>query len=144
MLRGLDYAGAAYEWNYGKQLLAIRTAEASHDRLPDLYGDEFLIRRAARRAGRRTAARHLLVVDELDRADDEFRRSCSILGRLRDHDSEHWDRGGGTADRRVDLGPDPRSPRRAQASLFYHWIDYPSLEREIEILRLHTGTETQG
>ncbi|HZX68013.1 MAG TPA: hypothetical protein VFE70_03960, partial [Candidatus Elarobacter sp.] len=42
---GLDLAAAAYDWNYGKQLLAIRTAEAGHDRAPDLYSDEFLIRR---------------------------------------------------------------------------------------------------
>ncbi|HZW53147.1 MAG TPA: hypothetical protein VFF00_03885, partial [Candidatus Elarobacter sp.] len=42
---GLDLAAAAYDWNYGKQLLAIRAAEAARERTPDLYADEFLIRR---------------------------------------------------------------------------------------------------
>src|SRR6202165_87299 len=70
---GLDLAAAAYDWNYGKQLLAIRAAEASHDRTPDLYRDAFLIRRpllAALDADRERGI--VLLIDEIDRADDEF------------------------------------------------------------------------
>ena len=78
---GLDLAAAAYDWNYGKQLLAIRTAEAlrpaagpaAHELVLDLYADEFLIRRPLLAALGATRERGIvLLIDEIDRADDEF------------------------------------------------------------------------
>ncbi|MDB5028086.1 MAG: coxD, partial [Candidatus Eremiobacteraeota bacterium] len=62
---GLDLAAAAYDWNYGKQLLAIRAAEGSGERPPDLYGDDFLIRRPLLAAlGARRERGIVLLIDE--------------------------------------------------------------------------------
>ncbi|MBV8642632.1 MAG: AAA family ATPase, partial [Candidatus Eremiobacteraeota bacterium] len=70
---GLDLAAAAYDWNYGKQLLAIRAAEAAHEHTPNLYDDEFLIRRPLLAALGAVRPRGIvLLIDEIDRADDEF------------------------------------------------------------------------
>src|ERR1035437_1663979 len=95
---GLDLAAAAYDWNYGKQLLAIRAAEASHERTPDLYHDEFLIHRPLLAALGATRPRGIVLLTSNRPRDlhDALKRRC-----------------------------------------FYHWIGHPSVEREIEILRLH-------
>src|ERR1700736_3079813 len=137
---GLDLAGAAYEWNYGKQLLAIRTAEASHDRLPDLYGDEFLIRRAL--LGALSAVRPrgiVLLVDEIDRADDEF--EAFLLEFLADYAITIPERGTIAAVHPPIVVLTSNRTRDLHDALkrrcFCHWIGHPSVEREIEILRLH-------
>ena len=83
---GLDLYSAAYDWNYAKQLLAIRAAEAAHERVPDLYGDAFLIRRPllAALGAQRPRSGIVLLIDEIDRADDEFEAYLlEILDRLR-------------------------------------------------------------
>src|SRR5206468_6778511 len=72
---GIDAAQALYEWNYSRQLLHIRVAEATHERLAeaDLFGPDFLLERpllaALRHQGPGPA---VLLIDEVDRADDEF------------------------------------------------------------------------
>ena len=117
---GLDLAAAAYDWNYGKQLLAIRAAEGAHERAPDLYGDEFLIRRPLLAALSATRSRGIvLLIDEIDRADDEFEAFLlEFLGRFRDLDPRaRHGRGGAPSDRRAHLEPNARSARRAQATL---------------------------
>ena len=70
---GIDVYTAVYDWNYGKQLLAIRSAEAAGERTPNLYGTEFLIRRPLLAALDGSEAQSIvLLIDEIDRADDEF------------------------------------------------------------------------
>lgn len=137
---GLDAYAAAYDWNYARQLLAIRAAEAAGAAVPDLYGDEFLIRRPLLAAlGAEREHGSLLLIDEIDRADDEF--EAYLLEFLTDHAMTIPERGRIaaryppmtilTSNRTRDLHD------ALKRRCFYHWIDHPSLEREIEILRLH-------
>jgi MoxR-like ATPase len=137
---GLDLAAAAYDWNYGKQLLAIRAAEAVHERAPDLYGDDFLIRRpllAALGAPRERGI--VLLIDEIDRADDEF--EAFLLEFLADFAISIPERGTVAAAHRPIVVLTSNRTRDLHDALkrrcFYHWIGHPSVEREIEILRLH-------
>ena len=137
---GLDLAAAAYDWNYGKQLLAIRASEATHERTPDLYGDDFLIRRpllAALGAPRERGI--VLLIDEIDRADDEF--EAFLLEFLADFAISIPERGTIAAVHRPIVVLTSNRTRDLHDALkrrcFYHWIGHPSVEREIEILRLH-------
>jgi MoxR-like ATPase len=137
---GLDLASAAYDWNYGKQLLAIRTAEGGHAPTPDLYGDDFLIRRpllAALGAPRERGI--VLLVDEIDRADDEF--EAFLLEFLSDYAITIPERGTIAAAHRPIVVLTSNRTRDLHDALkrrcFYHWIGHPSIAREIEILRMH-------
>ncbi|MDX6366434.1 MAG: hypothetical protein QOK30_1510, partial [Nocardioidaceae bacterium] len=72
---GLAVSEALYDWNYQRQLLAIRLAEAQHERLTeaDLFSEEFLLERPILRCVRYDGPRPpVLLIDEVDRADDEF------------------------------------------------------------------------
>jgi len=137
---GLDLAAAAYDWNYGKQLLAIRAAEAAHERTPDLYADEFLIRRpllAALGAARERGI--VLLIDEIDRADDEF--EAFLLEFLADFAISIPERGTVAAQHPPIIVLTSNRTRDLHDALkrrcFYHWIGHPTVEREIEIIRLH-------
>ncbi|HTW85438.1 MAG TPA: MoxR family ATPase [Candidatus Sulfotelmatobacter sp.] len=137
---GLDLASAAYDWNYGKQLLAIRSAEGAHERPPDLYADDFLIRRpllAALGANRERGI--VLLVDEIDRADDEF--EAFLLEFLSDYAITIPERGTIAAVHRPIVVLTSNRTRDLHDALkrrcFYHWIGHPSVARELEILRLH-------
>lgn len=142
---GLDLAAAAYDWNYGKQLLAIRSAEAfsagaGHERAPHLYADDFLIRRPLLAALGATRPRGIvLLVDEIDRADDEF--EAFLLEFLADFAISIPERGTIAAAHRPIVVLTSNRTRDLHDALkrrcFYHWIGHPSVEREIEILRLH-------
>ncbi len=144
---GLDLAAAAYDWNYGKQLLAIRTAEASERpgadearRIPDLYGDEFLIRRPLLAALGATRERGIvLLIDEIDRADDEF--EAFLLEFLADFAISIPERGTIAATHPPIVVLTSNRTRDLHDALkrrcFYHWIGHPTVEREIEIIRLH-------
>ena len=144
---GLDLAAAAYDWNYGKQLLAIRAAEAratgsesARDHIPDLYADEFLIRRPLLAAlGAQRERGVVLLVDEIDRADDEF--EAFLLEFLADFAISIPERGTIAATHRPIVVLTSNRTRDLHDALkrrcFYHWIGHPTIEREIEILRLH-------
>jgi MoxR-like ATPase len=137
---GLDLAAAAYDWNYGKQLLAIRVAEGAHDSAPDLYGDDFLIRRPLLAALGATRPRGIvLLIDEIDRADDEF--EAFLLEFLADFAISIPERGTIAASHPPIVVLTSNRTRDLHDALkrrcFYHWIGHPSVEREIEILRLH-------
>jgi len=136
---GIDASQALYEWNYPRQLLAIRampgTEAAGH--VDDLFGPEFLVERPlleAIRAGRGA----VLLVDELDRADDEFEAfllevlsefavSIPELGRI---GAEHPPAVIVTSNRTRELHD------ALKRRCLYHWIDHPTLEREVEIIGL--------
>jgi MoxR-like ATPase len=145
---GLDLAAAAYDWNYGKQLLAIRATEsvrqssgqALHERMPDLYADDFLIRRPLLAAlGAERERGIVLLIDEIDRADDEF--EAFLLEFLADFAISIPERGTIAALHRPIVVLTSNRTRDLHDALkrrcFYHWIGHPSVERETEILRLH-------
>lgn len=137
---GLDLAAAAYDWNYGKQLIAIRSAEAAHERPPDLWSDDYLLRRPLLAALEARGPHEIvLLIDEVDRADDEF--EAFLLEFLADYAMTLPERGTLSAAFRPIVVLTSNRTRDLHDALkrrcFYHWIEHPSVEREIDILRLH-------
>ncbi|MFZ5846204.1 MAG: AAA family ATPase [Actinomycetota bacterium] len=137
---GIDAAEAIYEWNYPRQLLAIRLAEAegTHLREADLFGPEFLVERPLLRAVRHRGPRPaVLLIDEVDRADEQFEAFLFELlaeGAITIPEI-------GTV--RADVPPivvlTSNRTRDLHDALkrrcLYHWIDYPSVQRAAEIIR---------
>jgi MoxR-like ATPase len=139
---GIEASEAMYEWNYPRQLLAIRLAEAegTHLRESDLFGSDFLVERpllqAVRHPGPRPA---VLLIDEVDRADEEFEAFLFELlaeGAITIPEI-------GTV--RADVPPiavlTSNRTRDLHDALkrrcLYHWIDYPDVARAAAIIRLH-------
>jgi MoxR-like ATPase len=131
---GIDVAHALYEWDYQRQLLAIRAAEQGTP--ADLYSERFLLRRPLLEA---LEAREpiVLLIDEIDRADDEF--EAFLLELLSDFQVSIPELGTIVAERRPVVVLTSNRTRELHDALkrrcLYHWIDYPDLEREIEIVR---------
>jgi MoxR-like ATPase len=137
---GIDAAEALYEWNYPKQLLSIRLAEAGGQALEeaDLFGSDYLIRRPLLRALEHPGPRPaVLLIDEVDRADDDFEAfllelladaSVTIpeIGTIR---ATHAPAIVLTSNRTRDLHD------AVKRRCLYHRIPYPSPEREVEIVR---------
>ena len=135
---GLDLAAAAYDWNYGKQLLAIRAAEGSHEHTPDLYHDEFLIRRPLLAALGATRPRGIvLLIDEIDRADEAF--EAFLLEVLADFQITVPELGTVKALLPPIVLVTSNRTREVHDALkrrcLYHWVGYPNAERELKILR---------
>jgi MoxR-like ATPase len=137
---GLTVSEALYEWNHQRQLLAIRLAESRQDRLrdADLFTAEFLQERPILRAIRHDGpAPPVLLIDEIDRADDEFEallfeflgESAITIPELGTFTAKRPPIVVLTSNRSRDLHDALR--RRC----LYHWIDFPSAERTVEILR---------
>src|SRR5205823_14617200 len=133
---GIDASQALYEWDYARQLLYARTME-ERDRATDLYGPEFLVERPLLRA-LRAGAGAVLLIDELDRADDEF--EAFLLEVLSDFSVTVPELGTIAADEPPVVVVTSNRTRELHDALqrrcLYHWIDFPSLEREVEIVRL--------
>jgi MoxR-like ATPase len=139
---GLDSSEALYEWNYPRQLLGIRIAEASGSAVDeqDLFGPEYLVGRPLLDAIRHPGPRPVvLLIDEVDRADDEFEAfllellaesSVTIpeIGTVR---ATHPPIVVLTSNRSRDLND------ALKRRCLYHWIDHPDLERAIEVIRRH-------
>jgi MoxR-like ATPase len=137
---GIDAAEALYEWNYPKQLLSIRLAEAGGQALEeaDLFGSDYLIRRPLLRALEHPGPRPaVLLIDEVDRADDDFEAfllelladaSVTIpeIGTIR---ATHAPAIVLTSNRTRDLHD------AVKRRCLYHRIPYPSPQREVEIVR---------
>jgi MoxR-like ATPase len=137
---GIDVAEALYEWNYARQLLGIRLAESKGEQLgeDDLFGSDYLIRRPLLRALEHPGPRPaVLLVDEIDRADDDFEAfllellgdaavTIPELGTIR---ATHPPAIVLTSNRTRDLHD------AVKRRCLYHWIAYPSPEREVEIVR---------
>jgi len=133
---GIDAAQALYEWDYARQLIAVRAAEAEAVSATDLFGPEFLVERpllAAIRAG----AKAVLLIDELDRADDEF--EAFLLEILSEFSVTIPEIGRAAAEKPPAVVITSNRTRELHDALkrrcLYHWIDHPSLDREIEIIR---------
>ncbi|HEX6844829.1 MAG TPA: MoxR family ATPase [Actinomycetota bacterium] len=135
---GIDASQALYEWNYSRQLIAVRAMDAADadQHVEDLFGPDFLVERpllAAIRAGDRA----VLLVDELDRADDEF--EAFLLEILSEFAVTIPEVGRVVAETTPAVVVTSNRTRELHDALkrrcLYHWIDHPHLEREIAIVR---------
>ncbi|HLY56620.1 MAG TPA: MoxR family ATPase [Stellaceae bacterium] len=140
---GLDVAAAVYEWNYARQMIEIRLAEAaSRDRAglaADVFDARFLIKRPLLQALEPDpAGAPVLLIDELDRTDEPF--EAYLLELLSDFQVTIPEIGTIAAAERPIVIITSNRTREIHDALkrrcFYHWVDYPSAERELEILRL--------
>ena len=132
---GIDASQALYEWDYSRQLLYARTLEG--ERVADLYGPEFLVERPLLRAIR-AGAGAVLLVDELDRADDEF--EAFLLEVLSDFSVTVPELGRIAAPEPPAVVVTSNRTRELHDALkrrcLYHWIEFPDLDREVEIIRV--------
>jgi MoxR-like ATPase len=135
---GIDAAQALYEWDYPRQLLAARAVnaeDAGPDGVADLYGPQFLVERPLLRAVR-VGEGAVLLVDELDRADDEF--EAFLLEILADFAVTIPELGTLRAETPPAVVITSNRTRELHDALkrrcLYHWIEYPDLDREVAII----------
>ncbi|MGQ9366836.1 AAA family ATPase [Azospirillum sp. ST 5-10] len=141
---GLDVAAAVYEWNYARQMMEIRLAEASGDRdrdalAADLFSDRFLIKRPLLQALEPDlAGAPVLLIDELDRTDEPF--EAYLLEVLSDFQVTIPEFGTIRAPEPPVVIVTSNRTREIHDALkrrcFYHWVDFPDSAREREILRV--------
>jgi MoxR-like ATPase len=135
---GIDASQALYEWNYSKQLIAVRAMDAADaaTHVEDLFAPEFLVERPLLSAIREGAGA-VLLVDELDRADDEF--EAFLLEILSEFAVTIPEVGRVAAETPPAVVVTSNRTRELHDALkrrcLYHWIDHPALDREIEIVR---------
>lgn len=137
---GLDVNHAVYEWDYARQMLAIRLMEANHERVQvtDIMGRNFLLARPVLQAIETTRAGHrpVLLIDEIDRADEEF--EAYLLEVLSEFQVTIPELGTITAEGRPIVILTSNRTREIHDALkrrcIYHWIEYPSHDREVAIV----------
>ena len=139
---GLDAASAIYEWNFSAQMIAIRTAEAAggasrEDLQRELFSTEFLIRRPLLEAMEpHPEGPPVLLIDEVDRTDEPF--EALLLEALSDFQVTIPELGTVQADEPPIVVLTSNRTREVHDALkrrcLYHWVEYPSFEREVEIL----------
>ena len=137
---GLDVSSAVYEWNYQKQLLAIKIEEGSSESVEEkerhIFSRDFLLERPLLQAIQAQDASPVLLVDEVDRADEafeafllellsDFQISIPELGTIR---ARHVPCVILTSNRSRELSD------ALKRRCLYHWIEYPSLEKELKIV----------
>ncbi|MEY3801773.1 MAG: putative ATPase chaperone CoxD [Actinomycetota bacterium] len=143
---GIDAAQAMYDWDYSRQLLHLRTVEATGeatklgaDKLENqLYSEKFLIRRALLRAiDQHDGTSPVLLIDEIDRADDEF--EAYLLEVLSDFQITIPELGTYKATTPPLVVLTSNRTRDVHDALkrrcLYHWVEHPDFEREVEIVR---------
>ena len=137
---GLTASEALYEWNYQRQLLAIRLAESRHEKLAeaDLFTEEFLLERPILQAIRHQGpVPPVLLIDEIDRADDEF--EALLLEFLGEASITVPELGTFTAAQRPTVLLTSNRSRELHDALrrrcLYHWVDFPAPDRAVEIVR---------
>lgn len=139
---GLDIASAVYEWNYQRQMLEIRLAEAggvSRDSLADdIFDERFLIRRPLLQALDNSLGAPVLLIDELDRTDEPF--EAYLLEVLSDFQITIPEIGTIKAQEPPIVIITSNRTREIHDALkrrcFYHWVDYPDSERELQIINI--------
>jgi MoxR-like ATPase len=153
---GIDAAQAVYEWDYPRQLLHLRTVEAARgagsiagdaDALEaELYDERFLLRRPLLEAISATDVAPVLLIDEVDRADDEFEAyllevlsdyavTVPELGTIR---AVHPPMAVLTSNRTRDVHD------ALKRRCLYHWVEHPDFDREVEIVRLRHPAASEG
>jgi MoxR-like ATPase len=143
---GIDAAQAVYDWDYSRQLLHLRAAEASGEATSkktnelesELYNERFLIKRALLRAIEERDTPPVLLIDEIDRADDEF--EAYLLEILSDFQVTVPELGTFKASTPPIVILTSNRTRDVHDALkrrcLYHWVDHPSFDREVAIVRL--------
>ncbi|MGH6931065.1 MAG: AAA family ATPase [Dongiaceae bacterium] len=141
---GLDIASAVYEWNYSRQMIEIRLAEAAGDSSrealgADIFSERFLIKRPLLQAlDQDIAGAPVLLIDELDRTDEPF--EAYLLEVLSDFQITIPEIGTIRAETPPVVVITSNRTREIHDALkrrcFYHWLDYPDATRELQILRL--------
>ena len=142
---GIDAAQAVYEWDYSRQLLHLRTAEATgrtgsvEDLESELYTERFLVERPLLQAlGSRDEVPPVLLIDEIDRADDEF--EAFLLEALSDFSVTIPELGTITAVSPPIVILTSNRTRDVHDALkrraLYHWVEHPDFDREVQIVRL--------
>ncbi|GDX19264.1 ATPase [Actinomycetes bacterium] len=143
---GIDAAQAVYDWDYSRQLLHLRAAEASGEATTkkanelesELYNERFLIKRALLRAIDQRDTPAVLLIDEIDRADDEF--EAYLLEILSDFQVTVPELGTFKATTPPIVILTSNRTRDVHDALkrrcLYHWVDHPSFDREVSIVRL--------
>jgi MoxR-like ATPase len=139
---GIDVSHALYDWNYARQMLYIRTLEAaeaaSAAAVTDVFGPDFIVRRPLLEAiDSEDPQPPVLLIDEIDRADDEF--EAFLLELLSDFQVTIPEIGTIRARQRPVVVLTSNRTRELHDALrrrcLFHWIGYPSLQREIEIVQ---------
>jgi len=136
---GLDVQQAVYEWNYTRQMMHIRVLEAQGERVEekDLFGPEFLLHRPLLQAIENSRANPpVLLVDEIDRSDEEF--EAYLLEILSDFQISIPEIGTVKAERPPVVVITSNRTREVHDAIkrrcLYYWIDYPSFEKELQIV----------
>ena len=138
---GLDASTALYEWNYPKQLLHVKLIEASPDpaatKEAEIFSEPFLLKRPLLQAITEHERAPVLLIDEIDRSDEEF--EAFLLEVLSDFQVTIPEVGTVKATHRPHVVLTSNRSRDLSDALrrrcLYHWIDYPSLDKELEIVR---------
>ena len=144
---GIDSNQAVYEWDYARQLLHLRTAEASGRTLDvstdvlegELYDERFLIRRPLLQAlSVKNDPPPVLLIDEIDRADDEF--EAFLMEILSEYSITIPELGTYSSEVKPVVVITSNRTRDLHDALkrrcFYHWVEHPNVEREVEIIRI--------
>ncbi len=144
---GIDAAQAVYDWDYARQLLHLRAAEATGESSrqtsealeAELYDERFLIRRPLLQAiASTTGVPPILLIDEIDRADDEF--EAYLLEILSDYQITVPEIGTFRAEQPPLVILTSNRTRDVHDALkrrcLYHWVEHPEVDREVEIVRL--------
>jgi MoxR-like ATPase len=135
---GLDEAKALYEWNYRKQLLKIQATEQSDQAFDDIFSEDFLLTRPLLEAIASTEA-VVLLIDEIDKTDQEF--EAMLLEVLSDFQISIPELGVIEARTHPIVVLTSNNSRELTEALkrrcLYLWLDYPEVEREMEIVHLH-------
>jgi len=139
---GLDVNNAIYEWNYQKQLLAIKISESSSksdkEKEEMIFGEEYLLKRPLLKAIS-NHKRMILLIDEIDRADEEF--EAFLLELLSDFQISVPELGTISAVHKPIVVLTSNRTRELSDALkrrcLYHWVDYPSSEKELRIIKKH-------
>ena len=138
---GLDATTALYEWNYPKQLLHLKLEESSTaseaEKEAIIFSEAFLLKRPLLQAITDQDRAPVLLIDEIDRSDEEF--EAFLLEVLSDYQVTIPEIGAITATHRPHVVLTSNRSRDLSDALrrrcLYHWIDYPSLKKELEIVR---------
>jgi MoxR-like ATPase len=147
---GIDLAHAVYEWNYPRQLLHIRLLDEGEDRRTaerEIFSSEFLLRRPLLDAiDNDDITPPVLLIDEIDRSDEEF--EAFLLELLSDFQVSIPEIGTIKAKKPPFVVITSNRTREVHDALkrrcLYHWIDYPDLEKEVEIVRARAPEAAEG
>jgi len=143
---GIDVAQAVYDWDYSRQLLHLRSSEASGEAQSigtgalegQLFDERFLIKRALLRAIENDGRDKVLLIDEIDRADDEF--EAYLLEVLSDYQVTVPELGTYKAEKPPIVILTSNRTRDVHDALkrrcLYHWVEHPNFEREVAIVKL--------